>query len=122
MERKRQEVVYSAHIHRGHSRLDRKPARSAALPLARAQIALRSTQSHCYKKEKGNLQSVGEELVHLGHLGRDAEVDCPVADLDDEAAEDISVDLGVSVRCCVSHECDRERTLFVTLSFLPAPT
>ncbi len=53
-----------------------------------------STQFHCYKKEKVNLQGVGEELVHLGELGRDAEVNCPVADLDDEPTNDIGVDLG----------------------------
>jgi hypothetical protein len=68
---------------------------SVAPSLARP--APRSTaRSHCYKGKRGNLQSVGEELVHLGHLGRDAEVDCPVADLDDEPANDIGVDLRIS--------------------------
>jgi len=40
-----------------------------------------------------NLQSIAEKLVHLGDLGGDAEVDCPVADLDDEATNDVRVDL-----------------------------
>ena len=38
------------------------------------------------------LQRVGEELVHLGDLGGDGEVDGAVADLDDETAEDLGVD------------------------------
>jgi hypothetical protein len=54
--------------------------------------ALGSTEIHCYKT-KGNLQGVGEQLVHLGKLGGDAEVDCPVADFDDEATDDLGVDL-----------------------------
>lgn len=40
-----------------------------------------------------NLQGVREELVHLGELGGDAEVDRPVANVDDEAAQDLGVDL-----------------------------
>ena len=40
-----------------------------------------------------NLQSVSEELVHLGDLRGDAEVDCPVTALDDQAANDIGVNL-----------------------------
>ena len=39
-------------------------------------------------------RSFGEELVHLGELGRDAEVNCPVANLNDEPTDDIGVDLG----------------------------
>lgn len=39
------------------------------------------------------LQGVGQELVHLGETGRDAEVDGSVADLDDEPADDVRVDL-----------------------------
>lgn len=42
------------------------------------------------------LQGIGEEFVHLRDAGRDAEVDCAVADLDDEAAEDLGVDLDVA--------------------------
>jgi len=62
-------------------------------------IKLTLTQScfYCFKKRKErkvNLQSVGKKFVHLGKLGGDTEVDCPVADLDDEATDDIGVDLG----------------------------
>jgi hypothetical protein len=39
------------------------------------------------------LQSIGEELVHLGDARRDAQVDGAVADLDDEPADDVRVDL-----------------------------
>lgn len=39
------------------------------------------------------LQSVSEKLVELGNLARDAEVDGPVANLDNEASDDIGVDL-----------------------------
>lgn len=41
-----------------------------------------------------DLQRVIEELVHLGDAARDAEVDGPVADLDDKATDDVGVDLG----------------------------
>jgi hypothetical protein len=40
------------------------------------------------------LQSVREELVHLGDAGRDAEVDGSVANLDDESTNNVGVDLG----------------------------
>jgi hypothetical protein len=40
------------------------------------------------------LQSILEQLVHLGHLGRDGQIDGAVGNLDDEAALDLRVDLG----------------------------
>jgi hypothetical protein len=40
------------------------------------------------------LQGVGQELVHLGHLGGNAEVDRSVTNLDDQSANDVGVDLG----------------------------
>lgn len=40
------------------------------------------------------LQSILEQLVHLGHLGRDRQVDGAVANLDNESAADLGVDLG----------------------------
>lgn len=39
------------------------------------------------------LQGVGQELVHLGDAGRDAEVDGSVTNLDDEATDNVRVDL-----------------------------
>lgn len=39
------------------------------------------------------LQSVSEELVHLGDLGCDTEVDGAVANLDNESTTDLGVDL-----------------------------
>jgi hypothetical protein len=39
------------------------------------------------------LQSVSEELVHLGDLGCDTEVDGAVANLDDKSTTDLGVDL-----------------------------
>lgn len=44
------------------------------------------------------LQGVGQELVHLGDAGGDAEVNGSVANLDDESANDVGVDLDVDVR------------------------
>ncbi len=44
------------------------------------------------------LQGIGEELVQLGDAGRDAQVDGPVADLDDEAAIDGGIDLMIASR------------------------
>lgn len=46
-----------------------------------------------HNKEKGNLQSVGKELVHLGNLGGNGKIDRPVANLDDESTDDIGVHL-----------------------------
>lgn len=40
------------------------------------------------------LQSVLEELVHLGHLGGDGEINGAVANLDNQAAADVRADLG----------------------------
>ena len=45
-----------------------------------------------------HLQGVRQELVHLGDAGGDAEVDGAVADLDDEPADDVGVDLKKCVR------------------------
>ena len=39
------------------------------------------------------LQSVSEELVHLGDLGGNAEVNGAVTDLDDKSTTDVGVDL-----------------------------
>jgi hypothetical protein len=39
------------------------------------------------------LQSVSEELVHLGDLGCDTEVDGAVANLDNESTTNLGVDL-----------------------------
>lgn len=47
-----------------------------------------------------NLQSIGKGLVELGDLGRDAEVDGAVADLQDEAADDVGVDLSQTLIGC----------------------
>ena len=40
------------------------------------------------------LQSILEQLVHPGHLGRDRQVDSAVVDLDNESALDLGIDLG----------------------------
>ena len=60
-------------------------------PLARAQLP--AQHSSIATKGEVNLQSVSEELVHLGKLGGDAEVNCPVANLNNEPTDDIGVDL-----------------------------
>lgn len=39
------------------------------------------------------LQGVGQELVHLSDLGRDSQVDRPVANLNDESSNNFRVDL-----------------------------
>jgi hypothetical protein len=55
-----------------------------------------SPNIHCVRVycESLYLQSVLEQLVHLGHLARDGQVDGAVANLDNEAALDLGVDLG----------------------------
>ena len=66
------------------------------------------------------LQSVREELVHLGDAGRDAEVNGTVADLDDESANNVRVDLrAVSKPIIVLDRAFQKQTSLVTLSFLP---
>ena len=49
------------------------------------------------KVHAGSLQGIGKEFVHLCDAGGDAEVNCAVADLDNEAAEDVGVDLFTSL-------------------------
>jgi hypothetical protein len=66
-----------------------------------------------------NLQRVGEELVHLGDAGGDAEVDGAVANLDDESADDVGVDLTMSDGERFDSGWYVARTSLVTLSFLP---
>lgn len=41
-----------------------------------------------------NLQGIGEGLVELGDLGRHAQVDGAVTDLNDQTADQLGVDLG----------------------------
>lgn len=48
------------------------------------------------------LQSILEELVHPGHLGRNAEVDGTLTDLDDETTPDVWVDLEYMSAVCIS--------------------
>jgi hypothetical protein len=49
------------------------------------------------------LQSVREELVHLGDTGSNAQVDGSVANVDDESTNDLGVNLrGGNVRDCVT--------------------
>jgi hypothetical protein len=50
-------------------------------------VVLQSTRMLC-------LQSILEQLVHLGHLGRHGQIDSAVANLDNQAAADLGVDLG----------------------------
>jgi hypothetical protein len=40
------------------------------------------------------LQSILEQLVHLGHFSRDGQVDGAVANLDNESTADLGIDLG----------------------------
>ena len=54
------------------------------------------TRKHVYQSPPSTttyLQRVLQELVHPGNLARNTEVDGAVADLDDQAAVDIRVDL-----------------------------
>lgn len=39
------------------------------------------------------LQGVSKKLVHLGDLGGDGEIDCPVANFHNETSNDLRVDL-----------------------------
>jgi len=72
------------------------------------------------------LQGVRQQLVQLGDARRDAEVNGPVANLDDQTAHNVRIDLREQVS--VGPVGDGRLvgggrlTLLVTLSFLPWPT
>ena len=98
----------------------RRPGGSLVIPCtSRRRLSHAPFVSH----KRSNLQGVGQELVHLGDLGRDREVDGPVSNLNNQAANDVSVDLVVSA--CRKFSRGRPfllPTSLVTLSFLPWPT
>jgi len=68
----------------------------ACLSIDNGQSRPPSSLRVCYSY-KENLQSVLKELVHARHLRRDAEVDGPLADLHDEAAADVRIDLSAQI-------------------------
>jgi hypothetical protein len=73
----------SAPIHsKSHSECTGSPCRGSL-----------SNYSTFQNKEKGNLQSVSKELVHLGNLGGNGEIDRPVANLDNESTNNVLVNL-----------------------------
>jgi hypothetical protein len=102
------------------------PAPSASpWPSFLAFVTKTSPQTNETVTTKITLQGVLEELVHPRDLGRDAEVDGAVANLDDQAADDFGVDLFTLVRLrLIMYEGSEKggRTWLVTLSFLPWPT
>ena len=55
------------------------------------------TKQRKQKRRAGSLQGIGKEFVHLCDAGRDAEINRAVADLNDEATEDLGVDLFTSL-------------------------
>lgn len=74
-----------------------------------------------------HLQRVSEELVHLGDAARDAEVDRSVTNLDNEATDDVGVNLGalsalMPAPSASATDITGQPTWLVTLSFLPWPT
>ena len=97
--------IYSAHIHRDSPRLDRQALDHGSVPprlpiplllslsLDDSHTQLPAQHGSIATKGEVNLQGVGEQLVHLGKLGGDAEVNCPVANLNNEPTDDIGVDL-----------------------------
>lgn len=52
----------------------------------------RTTCYPCYQSI--HLQSISEQLVHLGHLSRNTEIDSTITNLDNQSTLDIRVDLG----------------------------
>lgn len=71
----------------------RRPGGSLAIPCT---FHRRLSRAPFVSHKRSNLQGVGQELVHLGDLGRNGEVDGPVPDLNNQAADDVSVDLVTS--------------------------
>lgn len=70
------------------------------------------------------LQGVAQELVHLGNLGRDGQIDGAVANLNNKSSNNLRVDLHLSVSSLLA--VNRTRAVFltslVTFNFLPWPT
>lgn len=71
------------------------------------------------RDKEDSLHSVGKSFVETVDLGRDAEVDGAITDFDNEAAEDVGVDL-YQCQCMMSRKgVEGTHTLVTTLSFLP---
>jgi hypothetical protein len=64
------------------------------------------------------LQSVREELVHLGDTGSNAQVDGSVTNVDDESTNDLGVNLGEGVLGVLSLGCWGETYLVGDLELL----
>lgn len=76
----------------------RRPGGSLAIPCtSRLHLSNAPFVSH----KTSILQGVGQELVHLGDLGRNGEVDGTVANLNNQATDDVRVDLVGSAYCIV---------------------
>jgi hypothetical protein len=74
------------------------------------------------RRKKGNyLQLILEKLVHPGHFCGNAKVNCSVADLDDEAAADIWVDLKNVSNFSKETKVTYSLTLGTTFNFCPCP-
>jgi hypothetical protein len=73
-------------------------------------------------QKRGNyLQLILKELVHPGHLRGNAKIDCSIADLDDETAADIRVDLKVVSDADKNSKDGDNLTLDTTFNFCPCP-
>jgi hypothetical protein len=70
-----------------------------------------------------HLHGIGKSLVHLGDLGRNAQVDSAVANLNDESTNEVGVDLvrlaNIFPKKKHLPNPDSKHTLAITLSFLP---
>lgn len=64
-------------------------------PRIHGHIRIPSQDANCLRSMRAKyLQSILEQLVHLGHLGRDGQVDGAVANFDNESSLDFRVNLG----------------------------
>ena len=64
-------------------------------PFIQSRLVIHPTPGRPALSHLTDLQIIGKDLVHLGDAGGHGEINCAVADLDDEAALDVGVNLVV---------------------------
>jgi hypothetical protein len=68
---------------------------------------------------KAILQGIRKEFVHLRNASRDTEIDCSIANLNDQSSKNVGVDLEICKWLHNKAGSLKENTLLVTLSFFP---
>lgn len=91
---------------------------SLTIPLGQQTTNSDGADREANRQRETSLHGICKSLVELGELGRHAEVDGTVTNLDDEAADKVGVDLHRSAYRHSTKEV-HPHTFVITLSFLP---